>query len=462
MIFNIFNKKHNFIFFILFFSTFCSSQAIRKQSNECASLVQGYFIGIQYSLEYILEFHPDLNNRVSRINLLIELNYGKAKKKSKEYLDELDYDLDAELNSLKLQIRNNLLLNTKFQVEEYLLNLEKHLASNIASPILECILKFQYEDEPHKEFSNGFTYTFNTKGHLKSKNTELLLNIPKSWTSQEGKQPNVIQIFNSDCGYGYSTISLLVMELPFSTDEFGYMSFEEIDQLYEEEIFSNEFAKNFIDGKFISFEKMRIARRSGFLVIHEKVDEKMGIKIKMRNYSFVFHDLTNLHVITCSIASPNKDYNIEDNTKSIRNLFFMIVNSVVVPEKKPNVINLKGSINQKIIDVKIADEYYDFILDTGATTSLIDKSIINKLLAIGKLSENNFLGKDFIQTADGTKHLAEFWNIPSIDINGVKISNVHFIVMEGKGIKPLLGMNILNSLNIYKMDLDNNKIYLKN
>jgi hypothetical protein len=31
--------------------------------------------------------------------------------------------------------------------------------------------------------------------------------------------------------------------------------------------------------------------------------------------------------------------------------------------------------------------------------------------------------------------------------------------MEGN-ITPLLGMNIINKLNIYKIDLENNKIYL--
>ncbi len=38
---------------------------------------------------------------------------------------------------------------------------------------------------------------------------------------------------------------------------------------------------------------------------------------------------------------------------------------------------------------------------------------------------------------------------------------VDFTVMEGVNIKPLLGMNILNKLNIYKIDLENYKIHLK-
>ena len=43
-----------------------------------------------------------------------------------------------------------------------------------------------------------------------------------------------------------------------------------------------------------------------------------------------------------------------------------------------------------------------------------------------------------------------------------KINDVNFAVMDGNNIKPLLGMNILNKLNVYKIDLENYKIYLKN
>ena len=94
--------------------------------------------------------------------------------------------------------------------------------------------------------------------------------------------------------------------------------------------------------------------------------------------------------------------------------------------------------------------------------SLIGKDVINILLENGVITKRNYLGKDYTQTADGKKHLVEFWNIPSVIIGGIKINDVDFTVMEGNNIMPLLGMNILNKLNIYKIDLENYKIYLKN
>ncbi len=58
--------------------------------------------------------------------------------------------------------------------------------------------------------------------------------------------------------------------MPFSTKEIEILNFDEIDKLYKE-VFTEEFAKNFIQGKLISFKPMKIAGRLGFLVIQKKL-----------------------------------------------------------------------------------------------------------------------------------------------------------------------------------------------
>lgn len=152
---------------------------------------------------------------------------------------------------------------------------------------------------------------------------------------------------------------------------------------------------------------------------------------------------------------------MEENSKKYEPLFSLIVNSIVVPYENSDIIYMKGTNNRKIIDVQIDNKTYDFILDTGATISLINKEIINKLLENGIITMQNYLGKDFVKTADGKNHLVEFWNVPNIIIGGKKINNVYFTVIDGENINPLLGMDILNKLNIYKIDLENYKIHLK-
>lgn len=454
--------KYILLFFIVNFSF---GQALKQDKSIRASMVYGYFTGIETTLANISELNPNFRSEVNNLNLLLTTNFGQSKKNAIKYLNGIDNwenTMESKMDSLKQLIHTNILFSTNEETAIYLKELEKNLKGNIPSPMLENVLSFQYENQPSKEFSNGYTYTFNSKGHKKSKNTELILTIPKSWSSQEGKQPNVIQLFTSDCGNGSSSISIITQEMPYTTEELGNLTFEEIDKLYKEDVFTEEYAKNFIEGKFISYKPMNIAGRAGFLVVYEIIKEKMGMKIKMRNNAYIFHDLTYIHFINCGIGTQNLTENLEEKSTTIDPLFFMIVNSIVVPKKNTDVIILKGTEYQKIVDIKIADKTYDFILDTGATISLIGKNIINNLLENGIITTRNYLGKDYIQTADGKKHLVEFWNVPSIIIGGKKINDVDFSVMDANNIKPLLGMNILNKLNIYKIDLENYKIYLKN
>lgn len=451
------------ILILLFIVNFSCAQTIKQDKSVRATMVYGYFTGVETSLENISELNPDLRTEVNQLNLLLTTNFGQSKKNAIKYLDGLGNwkkIIEPRLDSLKSVIQTNILFYTKEETLNYLKELQNNLKGNIASPMLENILSFQYENQPSKEFSNGYTYTFSSKGHKKSKNTELILTLPKTWYSQEGKQPNVIQLFTSDCGKGLNTVSIITQEMPFSTKEIEILNFDEIDKLYKE-VFTEEFAKNFIQGKLISFKPMKIAGRSGFLVMSEEVNEKMGIKMKFRSNIYVFHDVTHLHFINCSIGTGNIDENLDEKTTLINPLFFMIVNSVVVPKKNTDIIYLKGNEHQKIVDVKIADKNYDFILDTGASVSLINKTTINELIENGIITNRNFLGKDYTTTADGSKHLVEFWNIPNIIVGGKKINDVNFAVMDGN-IEPLLGMNIINKLNIWKIDLEDYKIYLNN
>ena len=456
-------KKTQLLFLIITVN-FSFSQAIKQDKGIRASMVYGYLTGVETTLANINELNPDLRAEVINANLLLTTNFGQSKKNAVKYLDRLgnwEDVLQTKMDSLKTAIKSTVLFGTNEEIRTYLKDLEYKLKGDIPSPMLENVLSFQYENQPHKEFSNGYTYTFNSKGHKKSKNTELILTLPKSWSSQEGKQPNIIQLFTSDCGNGSNSVSILTQEMPITAEEIGDLTFEEIDKVYREEIFTEEYARNFGEGKFISFQPMNIAGRAGFLLIHEVIAEKMGMKLKMRNSVYIFHDVTHLHFINCNMGTDNLTENLDEKSNKVNPLFFMIVNSVVVPKKSAEIIYLQGTESQKIVEVKIADKNYNFILDTGASVSLLSKSIINNLLESGIITNRNFVGKDYTQTADGKKHLVEFWNIPNIIIGGKKINDVDFAVMDGS-ITPLLGMNILNKLNIYKIDLENYKIYLKN
>ncbi len=459
-------KVKKIIYILVIFNYYASfSQASKQEKDIAASMVYGFFVGMENTLESVYEYEPGLRSEIVKLNLLKTTNFPNSKNNAISYLkNEVNSikKLERKFDSIKIEWKRNILVSSKEEKINALKEIEGFLKGKISSPMLENVLSFEYQNQPHKEYVNGYTFKYNTKGHNKAKNKEFSIEIPKSWTAKEGKQPNVIQHFTSDCGNGQIALNLITQEFPINNELIDNADFELIDEVFQKDFFNEETIKEMIgNNKFISFKPMKIAGRSGCLIIYENVSEKMNIKIKMRTIQYIFHDVTHLHFISFYISSDDLLEDLDNKYKIINPLFFMIVNSIIVPKNNESVIELKGTKNQKIIEVKIAENNFDFILDTGASTSLISKNIINNLLENGRISSRNFIEKKYLITADGKKHLVELWKLPQIVICGKKVNDIDFAVIDGN-ITPLLGMNIINKLNIYKIDFENNKIYLKN
>ena len=302
------------IFILLIISSSISySQAQKQEKDIAASMVYGFFIGMEISLETIYEYEPELRSDIIKLNLLKTTNFPNSKKNTISYLknetNSINY-LENKMDSIKIEWKLNVLVSSKEDKINSLKEIEGFLKGKISSPMLENVLSFEYQDQPHKEFVNGYTYTYNTKGHKKAKNTAISIDIPKSWTAREGRQPNVIQHFTSDCGNGHYSVNIVSQEMLITSDMLLNSTFEEIDLFYRE-MFTEKYAKEIIDGKFISYKPMNIAGRAGFLVVYEDINEKMGMKIKMRNNAYMFHDVTYLHFINCGIGTQNIAENLE-------------------------------------------------------------------------------------------------------------------------------------------------------
>jgi hypothetical protein len=216
-----------FLIIYLFFSLHSFGQKtiepdniVREKSTRAMEVI-GFFSGIEMTLDAISNQYSDLIYDVNRIKLLKTTNFGLCKKNAINYLkdfeDWTEYEniINKTSEELKQTIETNVIFSLKEESQKYLIDIEKKLKGNIDSPILENILSFQYQDFPHKEFINGFTYTFNTKNHSKSKNAEWQIKIPKSWMSKEADGPNIIQKFIYDCGKSSTMALMMTNELPF-------------------------------------------------------------------------------------------------------------------------------------------------------------------------------------------------------------------------------------------------------
>ena len=114
----------------------------------------------------------------------------------------------------------------------------------------------------------------------------------------------------------------------------------------------------------------------------------------------------------------------------------------------------------KFIQVDFDVLEYQFLLDTGASTIVINKKILSELINNGIVSKNNYLGKDNTELANGLVITCENWLIPEMKIGNQKIKNVNVSVVDSEKSLPLFGMDGLNKLNVLKLNLSENEIIL--
>ena len=104
-----------------------------------------------------------------------------------------------------------------------------------------------YQSNPAKEFLDDYKNIFHTDNHSKSKGLNISISYPKSWSSQEGKRPNIITLIqnsNKDC-----LATLVVGDLLSGMGvTYSSLSNDDIEYLKSPE-FANEMLNEFDDPK---------------------------------------------------------------------------------------------------------------------------------------------------------------------------------------------------------------------
>ncbi len=134
---------------------------------------------------------------------------------------------------------------------------------------------------------------------------------------------------------------------------------------------------------------------------------------------------------------------------------------VIKPQK---VIYLKDIQGHKFIKAIINNSTAIFLLDTGASMTLISDDFLNKLINDGFISrENNYLGMDKFIIANGSVVKGEIWQLPSITIGEITLFDIKVVALKkinNSGF--LLGMSTLKKLGDYTIIPNENKILVKN
>lgn len=96
----------------------------------------------------------------------------------------------------------------------------------------------------------------------------------------------------------------------------------------------------------------------------------------------------------------------------------------------------------------------DFILDLGASDVLLSQDVFLTLYKTGTITEDDFVGNQTYQIADGSTVKSRIVNLRSLTIGGKKITNVRASISKSTNSPLLLGQSALKKLNEYKIDVN--------
>lgn len=137
---------------------------------------------------------------------------------------------------------------------------------------------------------------------------------------------------------------------------------------------------------------------------------------------------------------------------------------IPLPEiKRETLIYLTPKRGQKFVSTRINNVLTTFLLDTGASTTIVSKAYLNTHIRSGFINRStHFLRHGNYVIANGESLFAEVWEFPSITIGPKTVYNVEVAVMSGIDESGfLLGMSTINKLGKPTIDLANNKIIIK-
>lgn len=109
----------------------------------------------------------------------------------------------------------------------------------------------------------------------------------------------------------------------------------------------------------------------------------------------------------------------------------------------------------------INDVPMKFVFDTGAAAVTISLTEALFLFKHNKISEDDIIGEEYYQMANGTIEEGTILNLQSVSVGGRVVRNVKASVMHNMDAPLLLGQSFLSNFGTVTIDYENNCLILE-
>jgi len=292
----------------------------------------GFILGQDFTLNRIEQEYPDLSREIQEAKRQFSISALGEGAKGLE--PELSLLLGEKWKSFKVELLEEIQKRlaeqviTKESAINFLKEVEKRSRGELNNDILSTILSTnkRYQDNPGQELVEGWKQTYRTKGHPKSKGSDISVSFPLSWSKREGDRPNVIQFFQSGAGYGPIMVTLMVKDLglPVGTilsknDLKEFFTPNEMKDMVPE-------GSTFVEAKSITLENLP----AGMLVC-DKDMERLDFKAKIRMTQFQIICKNQMYILGFMLT---KQQDSADSLDTLQSKYFptfrVIANTLVI------------------------------------------------------------------------------------------------------------------------------------
>jgi len=411
-----------------------------------------------------LRFMNSYEQGIENSNYLFEIAKEKEEGFSKKYsqmLNEQNEKMSSFLSFTDLEC-NSVLAELKMR--------KQGIYNDIK--LGKSVLSFNYILDPVKELFDNHYQEFSSINNASNEDFYFTVSIPKSWEMKNKKSFSRSTTLGSFHAYrnflGTSIVVSLFPKRFLSKEEMKSQNISDndiIDFIYEDnetlttllKVFNLKISNNKIDCTLYNTGNNKMIFYSSFNDLGKVTGNDILKGQLIKYFGALIVKNGKVINITCGAMNNKNDFNSYNYYSKV---FFKVITSIKFKNIKKNILYLTEEQNMKFIQVDFDVLEYQFLLDTGASTIVINKKILSELINNGIVSKNNYLGKDNTELANGLVITCENWLIPEMKIGNQKIKNVNVSVVDSEKSLPLFGMDGLNKLNVLKLNLSENEIIL--
>lgn len=336
----------------------------------------------------------------------------------------------------------------------------------------ENILSFNYLLNPVKEIFDGHIQEFSSLNNAPNENFFFTVAIPKSWSIKNKKDFNfqsTVALFEPYEKFLEASIIISIAPKPLiAQKEMMSQNFTDndlVDLIYEDNELLTSFLENFSLNKsnnkitctLLNQGKHKMILFSNF---NDDIGKSMGNEILNGQKTKTFGSMTfkngKLVTIICSGLNNSNFSSYEYYSK----IFYKMSTSLKFKDIQHNTIYLTEEQNMKFIELNFSDLNYKFMLDTGASSVVINKTVLSDLLTNGVINKENYIGDSVAEIADGSMISCQNWLVPELKVGSQTLKNLTVSVIDSNDSMLLFGMDGLKKLNVLKMNLTENEIIL--